>query len=80
MTTNPLTVNSSFKDNFKENSSDPALLNFSKHRKERKKETKNIERMIKNNNRSEGLTYVKRKVDMKLKCKKTDYTFNTTNT
>lgn len=37
MTTYPVKVSSSFKDHFNENSSDPTLLNFSKHHKETNK-------------------------------------------
>lgn len=66
MTTNPVKVNSSFKDNLKENSPDHTLLSSSKHHKE----TENTWRMVKpDNNQSKGLTHAFLKLDTKLKCK-----------
>lgn len=78
MNTNPVKVNSSFKDNFKEKSSDPTLLNFSKHYKEK---IFFFENSIENDKEPIGRINIHiLKSRYKIKMQKPDYTFYTTNT
>lgn len=77
MNTNPVKVNSSFKDNFKEKSSDPTLLNFSKHYKEKNFFLKSMEN---DKEPTRRINVHILKIRYKIKMQKPDYKFYTTNT